>query len=65
MKLGDIGQLAPDVEAWYPVYRLVLKKLVTMQEMKTCVSYKEMLQMNALLDMQDDIKTASAGYKEK
>ena len=65
MRLGDIGKLAPEIDAWYFIYRLVLKKLASVHELKTCITYPEALHLNALLDMQEDIKTAAGGYKEK
>jgi hypothetical protein len=38
------------------MYRPLLANKVSMTELKTCVTINDLLEINALLDMQEDIK---------
>lgn len=38
------------------MYRPLLSEKVTMMELKTCITVNDLFEINALLDMQEDIK---------
>lgn len=40
---------------WF-MYRPLLSEKVTMMELKTCITVNDLFEINALLDMQEDIK---------
>ncbi len=40
---------------WF-MYRPLLSGKITMMELKTCITVNDLFEINALLDMQEDIK---------
>jgi hypothetical protein len=43
----------------------VLEKVVTMHELKTCITIEEVCEINALLDMQNDMRIYQQEQQEK
>jgi hypothetical protein len=46
------------------MYRPLLKNKVTMTELKTCVTIYDLMEINALLDMEDDIQEEQMRQQE-
>ena len=52
------------MQKWF-LYRPVFENKITMHELKTCVTIEEVFEINALLDMQEDINSILMQEQEK
>ena len=50
------GKLDPELESEWGVWRLVLEKVATLEEINSSWNFLDIIKMNALLDMKIDIE---------
>jgi hypothetical protein len=57
--------LCEELEVEYFCWRLVLEKVATVTEISTTISFSDAIKLNALLDMQADMRAAMQEQAKK
>jgi hypothetical protein len=57
--------LCDELEVEYFCWRLVLEKVATVTEISTTISFSDAIKLNALLDMQADMRAAMQEQAKK